>query len=232
MKKILAFGVFSVAFSLFSYSQNTCEGYFPFEEGVFFQQTHYDAKGKVTTVSTSTIDLIEAVDKGFKAQVRNSLVDDKGKVVSVGNYNVECLDGVIRMDVNSMLNPSMTEAYQSMEMTLSGDGFQIPGNLSVGQELPKGNTSIDVTSKGMPIMTMKFDVLDRKVEAKETIATPIGKYDCFRIRETVNYQAMFLTRSFTNVSWYSKKVGMVRQETYDQKGKLSSWMELTGWGRE
>lgn len=232
MKKFLAIGILSVAFFPGSFSQNNCDGYFPFEQGLFFQHTHYDAKGKVTTVSTSTIDLIEAIDKGYKAQVRRSLVDDKGKVVSVGEYSVRCLNGVIHMDVNSMLNPSMTEAYQSMEMTLLGDGFQIPENLSVGQELPKGNTINEVTSKGLPIMTMNFEVLDRKVEARENISTPIGHYDCYKIRETINTQAMFLTRSFTSVSWYSKHVGLVRQETYDQKGKLSSWMELTGWGME
>ena len=38
--------------------------------------------------------------------------------------------------------------------------------------------------------------------------------------------------SYTMVGWYAKTVGLVKQETYDQKGKLSSTMELTKWGRK
>ncbi|MBK7408748.1 MAG: hypothetical protein IPJ40_12215 [Saprospirales bacterium] len=212
-------------------AQRNCEGYLPFEEGVSFEQTYYDARGNVTSVSISSMNGIESTAGGYKAIFQHKLVDEKGKEVSTGSYEITCRDVVFEMNVNNLLNPSMLEAYQSMELTVSGDGIQFPANLSVGQQLAEGNTVVDVTSDGLAIVKLTFAVKDRKVEAKETITTPAGTFECYKIRSTINYQTMFLTRTYTTVGWYARKVGLVKQETYDGKGGLNSWMEMTKWGR-
>ena len=231
MNKLIISGLYSFALFTQAISQPQCDGYFPFEEGVFFQQTHFDAKGNIMSVVSSTIDKVEAIPSGFEAHVRTSLADERGEAVGEGEYTVRCIHDVFHIHVNNLLNPGMLETYQSMQMTTGGEGIQMPAKLTAGQQLPKGGTRIDVTSEGLAIVTLNFEVLDRKVEGKETINILIGAFECYRIRETVNFQAMFLTRSYTTVGWYAKNVGLVRQETYDQKGQLSSRMELTGWGK-
>ena len=232
MKKFAASAAFLFLLSLPVFAQTICEGFLPFEQGVFFEQTHYDAKGKVTSVSNAIVDEINPIDGGYSARITYDLVDGKGKELGAGQYDIHCEDGVFKMDLNSMMDPSMTESFQNMEMTLSGEGVQFPSELSEGQELPNGDTQIEIATNGMSIMKFTFTTSGRKVEARESVTTPAGTFECFRIRETMEYQAMFLKRSYTMVGWYSKKVGLVKQETYDHKDKLSSTMELTNWGRK
>lgn len=216
--------------AVFSYAQTDCEGYLPFEEGITFEHTHYDAKGKVTSVTSATFVEIQEIDGGMKGTVAYSMSDGKKKESGEGSYAIECTAGVLKMDLSSMMNPAMTEAYQNMEMTMSGDGLQFPSSLSVGESLPDGLTRMDVASNGVSIVTLTFESKNRKVEAREKITTSAGTYDCFRIREEITYNAMFLNRSYAIVGWYAKGIGLVKQETYDAKGALSSWMELTKWG--
>lgn len=218
--------------ALFSHAQIDCEGYLPFEEGLVFEQTHYDAKGKITSVTSATFKEIQEVDGGFRGTVAYTMSDGKKKDMGEGDYLIECFEGVLKMDLSSMMNPAMTEAYQNMEMTMSGDGLNFPRQLEVGEVLPDGMTRMEVASNGVSIVTLTFESKNRTVEAREKVATPAGTFDCFRIREEIAYNAMFLKRTFSIVGWYAKGVGLVKQETYDAKGGLSSWMELTKWARQ
>ena len=213
------------------FSQTLCEGFLPFEQGISFEQTYYDVRGKVSSISVSYVEGILPAEKGSKALILQRLIDEKGKEIDRGQYEIFCREGNFYLHVNDLLNPGMLDAYQSMDMAFSGEGLQFPAELSIGQELPKGVTILEVASNGVPVITLTYTVKDRKVEDLEQITTPSGTFDCFRIRETIDYQTMLLTRTFTTVSWYARGVGMVKQETYDQKGKLSGWMELTKTGR-
>ncbi len=233
MKKLLITGITAISFLFTSFSQPPYECYFPFEEGISFQRTYYDATGQITAISNAGIDSIAKMGHFYRAFIRDTMLDDKNKEIGRRIFTVDCTDDVIHLSANQLLNPCMTEAYQSMDMAISGEGIRIPHRLVAGSELPKGGNRIDVTSEGLEIVTLNFEIVDRKVEAREHITTPAGKFECFRIRETVQFQTMFLTRTYTTLGWYAKKVGLVRQETYDQKGVLRSRMELTvlGMGR-
>lgn len=231
MKKLQTTGFLLIAYLGSFQAQVPYECYFPFEEGISFQRTYYDGAGQITAVSNAGIDSIAKMGHFYRAFIRDTMLDDKNKEIGRRIFTVDCTDDVIHLSANHLLNPCMTEAYQSMDMAINGEGIRIPHRLVPGSELPKGGNRIDVTSEGLEIVTLNFEIVDRKVEARELITTPAGKFECFRIRETVQFQTMFLTRTYTTLGWYAKKAGLVRQETYDQKGVLRSRMELTVWGK-
>lgn len=212
------------------FSQNTCEGYLPFEKDFSFEQTHYDARGKVSSISHSIVAAVEPTRDGSRALIHSKLIDEKGQEIGQRDFQISCKGGVFRVNVNDLLNPGMLDAYQSMDITACGEGLQFPAELQVDQSLPGGSTVLEVASNGTAVVTLTYTVKDRKVEAREQITTSAGTFDCFRLRETVDYQTMLLTHTFTTVSWFARNVGLVKQETYDQKGKLSGWMELTKTG--
>ncbi|MBK6901784.1 MAG: hypothetical protein IPH04_02970 [Saprospirales bacterium] len=58
MKKLLITGITAISFLFTSFSQPPYECYFPFEEGISFQRTYYDASGQVTAISNAGIDSI------------------------------------------------------------------------------------------------------------------------------------------------------------------------------
>jgi hypothetical protein len=232
MRKLFFISATFLLLSFTLHSQSLCEGYMPFEQDLVFEQSHYDAKGKLSSVTVSQVQNVETTAEGFKGLFSTRVFDDKGKEIGSGSYEAVCKDGVVHLDASNVMNPAMLDAYRSMEMTISGDGLQFPAQLAVGQKLPDGNTKIDVSSSGLAVVSLSFNVTDRTVEAAEKIQTSAGAFDCFKLRETTNYQAMFLKRTYTTVSWYAKNVGLVKQETYDHKGKLSSSMELTRFEKE
>ena len=227
MPKIIIAGLALFFLCSTAISQETCEGYLPFEEGLSFEQTHYDARGMVTTVSRSTIGKIQSTGDRLTAVVQTRLYDEKTQAIGQNSYEISCENGIFWMHANNLLNPCMLEAYQSMDISWSGEGLPFPATLTVEEQLSDGHTVLEVASSGLAIATLNYSIEDRRVEAKEKVTTPAGTFACFKIRETVHYQAMFRTRTYTTVGWFAHKVGLVKQETYDHKGDLVSRMEMT-----
>jgi hypothetical protein len=64
------------------------------------------------------------------------------------------------------------------------------------------------------------------VLAEETLNTPAGKFDCFKISQKVFMKTLGKIE-INSIEWYSEDVGMVKSETYDKKGKLKTYSLLT-----
>ncbi|MCB0580266.1 MAG: hypothetical protein KDD10_13265, partial [Phaeodactylibacter sp.] len=65
-----------------------------------------------------------------------------------------------------------------------------------------------------------------KVEAFEAVTTPAGTFECVKITEDVDSKMAFVNTTGKNKSWYAKNIGLVRQEVFDEKGKLLVRQEL------
>lgn len=222
--------VFSILLTLSSLTtvttaQSDCSAFFTLEKGAMWEINHYNKKGVLSSVSAQEVGVVEMLDGSWEAQVQQKIKDDKGNIMTEGNYRLKCKDGTVFFDVADMLNPEMKEGLGEMEMSITGDALQLPSKLTVGQTLPDGYTEIKAGPQGVTIMTLRFEMTDRKVEAKESVTVPAGKFDCYKITYTLNTKTI-LPKSFTSAIWYSEKVGMVKSETYDKKGNLDSRSEL------
>ena len=78
----------------------------------------------------------------------------------------------------------------------------------------------------MNFMTMKFDIKNRKVEKKDSITTPAGTFECYKITYNMDMKTMF-KRSIKVTQWLASGIGLVKTETYNQKGELEGYSELT-----
>ena len=220
-----------LSFSIFLSSdvagQSGCESaYMPFKQDVFYELTNYDKKGKVTGINRHTISEVEPTSSGYKAVVSVDILDEKEKELSKTSFAFECDGEVVRLDMSAMMDPSVNESLQGMEVELSGDALQIPSKLSPGMELPDAELEITAKSGGVKIMTIRQLVTDRKVEGTETITTPAGTFECIKMTQTTEMK-MLVKKKFKTVSWYALGVGMVKSETYDKKGKKQSSTVLT-----
>ena len=75
-------------------------------------------------------------------------------------------------------------------------------------------------------MTMKFDIKNRKVEKKESITTPAGTFVCYKVTYDMDMKVL-MRRSMKTAEWLAPGVGVVKTETYNQKGELEGYTELT-----
>ncbi|MDR2915010.1 MAG: hypothetical protein LBV74_09305 [Tannerella sp.] len=128
----------------------------------------------------------------------------------------------------------MASGDMKMDMTTEGQQVRIPLDLSVGQTLPEEEV-MKITMKMTGIMNMTFYTTttykNRKVEAKEDITTPAGTFNCYKVCYDleVGMDMGMMKQGATQkiVEWLSPEIGTVKQETYNQKGKLESTMLLS-----
>ncbi len=226
--KTLLLPVFIFLLAITANSQdNICESsYMPFKEGISFELTSYDKKGKEASIAKHKVVSLDNESDGFKATIEMEIADPKGKNVTKGSYSMECKDGVIYMDMTSMLDPRTVESFSSMEMEMSGDALEIPRNPEPGQTLPDGTLTMKASAGGLGLMTMTLSVTNREVGDKETVTTPAGTFDCIKISQESEMRAV-IKKKFKSTSWYAKGIGMVKTENYDSKGNVESSTVLT-----
>lgn len=222
---LLLMGIFSTAVLL---AQNNCEAFFPFKAGVTMEYTLYGKKDKVETVAVHRVkELGATADGGVKAEVETSVSDDKGKKIIDGVYSARCKDNVLYMDLTRLLPPQLMQTMGQMEATMEGEGLAFPSNLQVGQSLPDASTTIKMNGSGLGnLMNMTISVTDRKVESKESVTTPAGTFDCYKITSTT-YVKSIIGQTTRSAEWFAKDVGVVKSEFYDKKGNMDGYMLLT-----
>lgn len=206
-------------------AQNNCSTFYPFQQGVTFQITNY---GKNKRVAAITDFLVTDASSNF-ATFTSFLRDKDGEVLNEATFTMSCENDGIVVDMESVLNPQLLDNYRDFETEISGTKIVIPNNLQVGQELPDASMTMLVNMSGINLR-MEVSMTDRAVVDRETITTSAGTFDCFVIGYT-NIINMGMNRTTTAKQWISKGVGMVKQEDYNRRGRVTSSSLLTDFQR-
>ena len=222
---ILIYSLFLVSST--ALSQN-CSKYYPMEEGTSFQYTMTNKKGKTEGITDYSITNVENSGGVTTATMNMKFTDEKGKEIFVSDYKLSCTGDVVKIDYNSLVPAQMMKQYtdMGMEMEISGTDIELPNNLSVGQGLDDANVAMSIKMPGMN-MNIKVDQLNRIVEKKESVNTPAGTYECYVITQDNVSETMGVKQTMQSKLWLAEGVGMVKQETYNKKGDLTTQMLLT-----
>jgi hypothetical protein len=134
---------------------------------------------------------------------------------------------MISFDFESMMNPMLFERFKDLEYDVSGKNLDLPNDLAVGQNLPDASVEMNISMSGINI-NMNIKTTDRSVVARENITTPAGTFDCYAITYTSELKmSMGMNQTNKGKQWISEGVGMVKQEDYDEKGKVTGSSLLT-----
>jgi hypothetical protein len=203
-----------------------CGGYYPVKEGAVLAYISFNDKGKLTGSNKQTIVSKTETAKGFAYSVRSEAWDDKDKLLSDGTLKMRCEEGKFYIDMKNLMDPAAMGDMKDMQMEVNGVDMEIPATMAVGQALPDANVNISFAMNGMVIMKMYVKITNRKVEAQESVTVPSGTYDCLKISYDFETKAM-VKISGTAAQWMAKGPGLVKSESYDKKGKLSSSQVLS-----
>ncbi|NNJ88050.1 MAG: hypothetical protein HKP53_01495 [Eudoraea sp.] len=225
MKKIMLSLSLMVFFIGGVFSQN-CSKFYPMEEGATFQYTNYNKKGKTEGVADYKVTEVATNGGTTQATMNIALSDEKGKEIYNTSYNFSCTDNKVSIDYESLLPENMIEQMGDMEMEITGTDIEIPNDLTVGETLPDANVTMTMNMAGMSMKTV-VNIVNRKVEKKETVTTSAGSFDCYVIYSDSQTKAMGMNKTFPSRLWIAEGVGMVKQETYQKKGDVMSRTELT-----
>lgn len=202
-----------------------CEGYFPINKGSIMETTTFTEKGKPQTVSTITIqDIVKTAD-GVKLSLHADIVDEKGKPVSSADYDAKCSNGSFSINMKSMLTPEQLKSFKDMTVTIDADDIVYPLDFTIGEILKDAHLKMNVSMNNMNLPGTTIDITNRKIEGKETIATPAGSFECIKISSTIKIKNI-IGYEMQSVEWISKGNGVVRTESY--KGdKMKGYSLLT-----
>ncbi|MBK8505103.1 MAG: hypothetical protein IPL46_24595 [Saprospiraceae bacterium] len=170
----------------------------------------------------------EVVQNGnsYSGTISGIFYDRKDKEANTFQFEVSCEDGVYKADLANFINPSMKEAFGTMEVTVTGDDLQIPKNLSVGLALPDARTHMEA-EMGIIKMKMDMEITNRKVVEKVQVTTPVKTFDTYKVTSDEYFKMPIMSRTGQSVYYYSEGYGQVKVENFDKNGKLDSYMLLT-----
>ncbi len=212
------------------YSQE-CNFYMPLVENKGAVYKSYDANDNLEGSQEIKIKKVVTHPDFIEAIISSKHHDARDRLLYGGEFGVNCIGDEIVIDFQSILDPSMMEGFDDMEVRMESSNIVVPANLSVGRQLPDASANFKVVAGGMIVTEMTFSLKDRKVLAKERISVPAGNFDTYKLGYDfiVETKAMGMDSIMTYkyIEYHSTDVGMVRSETYDKEGKMIDYTVLS-----
>jgi hypothetical protein len=208
-------------FPIFAQAQ-TC-GYLLLTNNAEVEMSMYDKKGS----SSGKVVYKVLSSNGTEAKVNSKVFSEKGKELTSAEGTYKCDKGNFSVDMKAMLPGDQAKSMEmkDMEVKTNNATLYYPTSISVGAKLPDNEFSADTYTGGMKIMSMTLKVTDRKVEGKESITSPAGTFECYKITSNQNIKAIF-NISMQMIEWFTPNVGVIKTETY-RKGDLVSSTLIT-----
>ncbi len=207
------------------------EPYYALKKGTKLTYTLYDGKSKMQGYSIQEIKEMTRTQSSVNAVVAGSFTDSKGKVQHAATVSLRFNNGNFHVDLLNMMLPKNMEGID-LETEVTGRDMIIPATLTPGKILPDAEASFHFKMKNgneaFNLPPLVFRVFNRRAVRAEIVDTPMGKYVCFKIIQTVEADYPLIgKRQSTSITWIGKGMGVVKSEGYDAKGRLTSRMLLT-----
>lgn len=224
--KSFIFSVITICLiSSLGFSQSACSKYYPFKEGATFTYTNYNKKGNPSGDVNYKVTNVRKEGGNEVMTMTVDLKDKKGNDSMEFAYDITCDGNGVSIDFNSLGNMGMLQQFENMETEITGTNMILPNDLSVGQKLPDSSMNMKI-SMGIT-MEVNVQIINREIIAKEKMTTAAGTFDCYVLQATTAMDMMGRNMTSTTKSWFSEGVGMVKQVTKGEGGKMDSSSELT-----
>jgi hypothetical protein len=200
-----------------------CNSFFPLKENVRYEYEMFDKKEKMTVKISQTLKNVSGSEENMKATLTQDIYDPKkdDKIAS-SDLNWTCENGTLHFDMKSMTmmmdnGQEMNMGDAGMSVDVTGDELDLPTELTVGQTMKDVSYNIKMTMGTLTLMNRTYNIKDRKVESQESLTTPAGTFDCYKITYVTSTEKGGATKA---AMWYAKDAGLIKTENYKEDGKL------------
>jgi len=198
------------------------------KEGNMLEYTQYNKKGKaISKASHETISVTHEPVISI-ANIKVISEDIKGKDSFTTEYKATCQEGLFSIDMDRFFDLTTLQEYEEdMDVEIDGNVLKFPKSAVAGDELNDGSITVRVVKEGFTVITMIMDVKNRKVHQKETITTPAGTFVCQKVTFDFYSKIGVLRFQGSGVEWYQDDKVLVKSESFNKRGKLTGYSELT-----
>lgn len=225
---------------LMTLSSSECGSFVWFKKGSVFEYSTSDKSNKYEQQNRMEVKDVYT-ERGSVVAELEGRGEANGTVVEM-DFKYICKGDKLYMDVGEMMksvfakNPDLqqfmdSEEAEKVKIDLNNGYMSFPKQLFPGLELDDMVFTFESSMGGVGKINLQVEGLDRVVEARESVTTPAGTFDCMKIRtiNSTSFSMMGMNRNLpaqVQYLWISPEVGMVKQESYE-KGSLVASMELT-----
>jgi len=210
--------------ALFSNAQD-CGKYYYFQTDKTITMGMYDRHGGDNGKVVYTVGDLS----GDSIQVKSEAFSSKGKSMGRSISIVKCNNGMLMLDMKMILPPQQDQGPfkdNNVNATAKGTFLEYPATMNIGDKLKDGSFS-STTNNGGPKSSFNFEIYDRKVAGKESVTTPAGTWDCYKIAYTskvkIKSGPIFIPSfSADATEWYAPGFGVIQTENKFGTMKLVS----------
>ncbi len=229
--KTLIFSLLLVAGIVMNSQAQDCLG-MAFKAGMAFELSHFNGKDKPIGKVVYQVKDVHKEGSSTVMDIAAQFEDEKGKQQAPYTIKYTCTGNELVADMSGMMQSMQNGGMKDMEMKLKTNKLVYPGKLSVGQKLSDGQMEADLNSKGNTMMTMNMTMTNRLVDTKESITTPAGTFDAYKISSDVSFENRVMGMPIRNtmrvVSYRTdNQLFDIKSESYNKSGKLMGYSLLT-----
>jgi hypothetical protein len=194
-----------------------CSRYFFLQKDKTIEMTIYNRKGDENGKHVYQVSDVSGNGGTMTGKLTSEMFDKKGKSVAKGNSSVQCTGGIFSIDMRMILPQQQAEQANISETEVTGQGnfIDYPGSMKVGDQLKDGNFAMDIKRGGMT-QTLAMQITERKVLAQESVTTPAGTWDCFKISAhshlSIKTGPIGIPINYDYTEWYASGFGIVKTE--------------------
>lgn len=203
-----------------------------FRPGMAYEMSTYNAKDKLTGKVAYRIESVKQEGGSTLVDVSTQSEDEKGKKQPAYTIRYTCTGNELVADLSGMAQSMQNAGMKDMDMRLKTNRLVYPATLSTGLKLPDGQLEADMLNNGSTMMTMNMTMTNRVVGEKESITTPAGTFNAFKISSDMNLEnramGIPIRATMRTVSYRTNDQLLdIRTETYNKNGKLMGYTLLS-----
>ena len=218
MKKIVFIIIATMAITSLWAQQPLC----PMKEGLALTYAVKNDKGKVQSYSQQTVTSIEGSGSNMTITYSIEALDAKKKAqskVPIISYSYKVENGNVVFDPKSILNS--VSSSLPVDGTAEGTSMVLPANMKSGDALTDCEIKMQVA-----FLKISATYSEGMCEGDEDITTEAGTFHCKKTKYNCKSSAMGIKSEVVVHAWYAPGIGVVKQEIYNNKGKLNTVQEL------
>ncbi len=199
-------------------AQESCLSYFPLIAGAQFEITKYKPNGKAIGKAEYTVISTSDTSDGFTLRMRTTLYRKKDQKIITMDYDVRCRNGFSELKLHCTFD--MDPAHPTYQVYAAKQGNWAEWTYDVSR------IKLIYLWPSLILWPGETTLSNRKVEGKESIATPAGTFDCIKLSYKVQTKIL-LSESGSAIEWYAADVGIVKTENYNDNGKMIGYSLMT-----
>jgi hypothetical protein len=215
MKKKLLTASVAILIACSAIAQD-CGNYYFLQNNKTIEMTVYNRKGDPDGRQIYTVSDVKNEGGSTTSSFQSEMFNKKGKSISKGTGKVQCQGGVMFVDMKVRLSEQQQEQFANADAKIDNMYIEYPPNMKAGDALKDANMTLDMDNKGMK-QSLILNVINRKVEAKESVTTTAGTWECFKISSknkiTIKTMGIGVPVNFDVTEWYAPGFGIVKTES-------------------